>query len=71
MRNQLEQSFGLYISRFLRPEKVHVTREIFHNLIGRSMISQGEASNLIGAFKAWQYHVQKLEKELAKLPSEN
>ena len=71
LRNQLEQSFELYISRFLRPEKVHVTREIFHNLIGRSMISQGEASNLIGAFKAWQYHVQKLEKELAKLPSEN
>ena len=70
LRSQLEQSFELYANRFLRPEKVHITREIFHNLIGRSMLTKGEASNLIGAFKAWQYHVGKLEQELQNLDSE-
>lgn len=63
LRSQLENSFEEYAMRFLRPEKIQVTKEIFHNLIGRSMMSRGEASNLIGAFKAWKYHVHKLENE--------
>ena len=67
LRTQLENSFKEYANRFLRPEKIHITEEIFHNLIGRSKISRGEASNLIGAFKAWKYHVTKLEKELKSL----
>ncbi len=67
LRTQLELSFELYAKRFLKPEKIHVTREIFHNLIGRSMLTKGEASNLIGAFKAWQYHVQKLEENVHTL----
>ena len=71
LRTQLEQSFDEYAKRFLRPEKIHVTEEIFHNLLGRSMISRGEASNLIGAFKAWKYHVRKLESEINKLNLEN
>lgn len=71
LRKELEQSFDLYATRFLRKEKVHVTEEIFHNLLGRSMISQGEASNLIGAFKAWKYHINKLELEIQKLKDSN
>ena len=63
LRTQLEQSFEEFANRFLRPEKIHVTQEIIHNLNGRSMISSGEASNLIGAFKAWKFHVKKLEDE--------
>lgn len=71
LRKELEQSFDQYATRFLRKEKIHVSEEIFHNLLGRSMISEGEASNLIGAFKAWKYHVNKLEKEIQKLKSSN
>lgn len=71
LRTQLENSFEEYAKRFLRPEKSPVTQEIFHNLIGRSKISRGEASNLIGAFKAWKYHVNKLEKELENYAKES
>lgn len=67
LSDQLERSFQEYANRFLRPEKIHVTEEILHNLIGRSMISRGEASNLIGAFKAWKYHIKKLEDEISLL----
>ena len=71
LREHLENSFELYAKRFLRPEKVHVTQEIFHNLLGRSKITMGEASNLIGAFKAWNYHIDKLEKEITDLRAKN
>lgn len=67
LKEQLEKSFEIYTERFLRPEKVGVTQKTFHNLIGRSKISGGEASNLIGAFKAWHYHIKKLEDEIEKL----
>lgn len=69
LREQLENSFDLYAKRFLRTEKIHVTEEIFHNLIGRSKLTMGEASNLIGAFKAWRYHIDKLEGEIKQLQS--
>ena len=61
LRMKEEESFDEYAKRNLTPEKNHVTEENIHNLLGRSMISMGEASNLIGAFKAWKYHIEKLE----------
>ena len=62
LKQQLEVSFSLYADKFLRKERAHVSKEIFHNLIARSRITEGEASNLIGALKAWKYHFNLLEK---------
>lgn len=64
LKQQLEQSYALYAERFLRKERIHISREIFHNLIARSRITEGEASNLIGAFKAWEFHIRRLESKL-------
>lgn len=59
LKQKLEQSFSRYANTFLK--KPHVSMEIFHNLIARSRITEGEASNLIGALKAWEFHFNQLQ----------
>ena len=50
LKQQLEKSFSQYADRFLRKERRHVSKEIFHNLIG--------------AFKQWEFHIKKLENKM-------
>ena len=62
IKEQLKISFSEYIDKFYDKNKQSIPISTFHNIIGRSRITEGEARNLIGAFKAWKFHVDQLEK---------
>lgn len=59
----LLKKFDNYTDQFVEKYRKELTKQVFRKVINRANINDREASRLIGAFEAWEFHWNNLNKK--------